>query len=64
MSMWATSFLKSNTYSIIFCFPEWIIKYDFFEKLLQLYTENAYVQLLGYYLTDYTVPDNFLVPHH
>ena len=30
--MWATSYSKFNTKSMIFCFPQRIIKYDFFEK--------------------------------
>ena len=32
MDMWATPFLKINTNSITFCFPQRTIKYDFFEK--------------------------------
>ena len=32
MTMWATYFLKLNTNSIIFCFRQWTIKYNFFEN--------------------------------
>ena len=49
MDMWATSFLKSNRNSIIFCFPQ----VGFLWKILQLFTENAKPQVLGYFLTLY-----------
>ena len=34
MEMWATPFLKFKAYSIIFCFPQWTINYDPFDKYL------------------------------
>ena len=37
MDMWTTSLLKFNTNSMIICFPQWIINYNFFEKYLTLY---------------------------
>ena len=64
MDMWATSFLKFNTYCIIFCFIQWTTKYDLFKKILQLYTEIAWPQVQGYYLTNCIVLDssNFSAP--
>ena len=49
MNMWATPFLKFNTNSIAFCFPQRTIKYDYFEKNF----------VFGYYWRDYTFLDNF-----
>ena len=69
MDMWACSFLKFKTYSIIF-FPQWAIKYNFFEKYFNFILKfpSLWLGLLlqGYYLTDYTVLDNlnFLVSRH
>ena len=40
MDMWATPFMKFNTYSITFCFSQWTIKYDFFEKYFNFILKN------------------------
>ena len=50
MNMWATPFLKFNTYSIIFYFLQWTIKYNFFEKyynfVLKMHANNQFHNIL------------------
>ena len=63
MDMRPTPFLNFDTYSVIFGFAQWSMKYDLPEKyahfilypLCQLYT---YLQVLSYYLTNFTVLDS------
>ena len=65
MNIGTSIFVKFSTCSVIFCFAQWTLKYDLFEKYFN-FRLKLLVKVLGYYLTNNTDLDhlNFLVSCH